>query len=157
MFLRQLPARCSLYGVKKSIYRLPRSLLVVVLRSSRGESILRRDVEKRDVDVPRDRENDSGRENERIKEKGENQKRRTKAWAVLRVCICRCLHTCVCETLQKVLAHTLYEARYAEPEVTCDLEIFAGYVIANYRADPVVNREAFFASFTYSEVSATPV
>lgn len=140
MFPRQLPARCSLYGVEKSIYRLPRSLLVVVLRSSRGESILRRDVEKRDVDVPRDRENDSGKENERIKENGESRKRRTKGW---RLCICICACVCVCVgvyvALRKVLTHTLYEARYAEPEVTCDLEIFAGYVIANYRANPVVN------------------
>lgn len=51
----------------------------------------------------------------------------------------------------------LYEARYAKPEVTCDLEIFAGYVIANYQADPVVNRAVFFATFTYSKVETIPV
>lgn len=80
----------------------------VVPRSSRGESILQRDVEKRDVDVPRDRENDSGRENERTKKNGESQKRRTKEWATLCVCICRYLHTCVCVcALQKVLAHSI--------------------------------------------------
>lgn len=65
----QPPARCSLYSAEKSIYRLLRSLLVVVLRSSRGESILQRDVEKRDVDIPRDRESDSAREDENKEER----------------------------------------------------------------------------------------
>lgn len=105
MFPRQPPARCSLYGVEKSIYRLPRSLLVVVPRSSRGESILRRDVEKRDVDVPRDRENDSGRENERTKEKGESEEKDERVVG-LRICtylqslrVCRvCVCVCVCIT-----------------------------------------------------------
>lgn len=69
MFPNQPPTRCSLYGFEKSIYRSPRSLLVVVLRSSRGESILQRDVEKRDVDTPRDREY----------EKGEREQRRSEA------------------------------------------------------------------------------
>lgn len=99
MFPRQPPARCSLYGVEKSIYRLPRSLLVVVPRSSRGESILRRDVEKRDVDVPRDRENDSGRENERTKEKGESEGKdeRVVGYASVRICrVCACVCVCVC-------------------------------------------------------------
>jgi len=76
------------------------------------------------------------------------------ARARARACVCVCV--CVC-ALQKVLAHMLHEARYAEPEVTCDLEIFAGYVIANYQADPVVNRVAFFATFTYSKVGAIPM
>lgn len=74
----QPPARCSLYDVEKSIYRSPRSLLVVVLKSSRGESILQRDVEKRDVDIPRDRESDSGRENAGTKKKRGNYRERVR-------------------------------------------------------------------------------
>jgi len=141
MFPRQPPARCSLYSVEKSIYRLPRSLLVVVLRSSRGESILRCDVEKRDVDVARDRENDSGKD-ERIKEKGESEEKDERVGYVMHLCL---MSTYVCEcTLQK--AHTLYEARYVEPKMTYDLEIFADYVITNYR----MSLTAFFAFFAMS-------
>lgn len=36
--------------------------------------------------------------------------------------------------------HTPYEARFAETKMTCDLEIFAAYVIANYRLDLACNR-----------------
>lgn len=75
---------------------------------------MRRDVEKRDVDVPRDRENDSGRENERTKEKGESEGKdeRVVGYASVRICrVCACVaYVCVCVyALQKVLAHTLYK------------------------------------------------
>lgn len=87
-------SQCSLYSVEKSIYRLPRSLLAVVLRSSRGESILQRDVEKRDVDIPRDRESDSGGETARIKKKrgnwavGERDTRVRNLAACVNLCTC---------------------------------------------------------------------
>lgn len=52
------------------------------------------------------------------------------------------LYTYMCECIVKgTSAYTPYEARYAETEMTCDLEIFAAYVIANYRPDLVCNRD----------------
>jgi len=136
MFPRQPPARCSLYSVEKSIYRLPRSLLVVVPRASRGESILRHDVEKRDVDVPRDRENDSGKD-ERIKEKGESEEKDERVDYVMRLCL---MSTWVNVRYKRYWrTHYIKACYYVEPEVTYDLEIFAGYVITNQRTNPVVN------------------
>lgn len=44
-----------------------------MLRSNRRESILQRDVKKQDVDIPRDRKNDSEKENEN-KEEGKQLK-----------------------------------------------------------------------------------
>lgn len=139
MFPRQPPARCSLYGVEKSIYRLLRSLLVVVLRSSRGESILRRDVEKRDVDVPRDRENDSGRMGEqRRKEKARREGKSVLCYESVSVDVRICEYVCVRIPYKRYWR--MHDMKGATTEVICDLEKFAVYVVVNYRVDPVVNR-----------------
>ena len=59
---------------RRKIYLLFASLLVLVLKSNRGESILRRDVEKRDVDnTVRPRE----------QRRKESQKKKMKEWAML--------------------------------------------------------------------------
>lgn len=60
--------RISMFSLWRRKIYLPFASLAFACRAEvepRGESILRRDVEKRDVDAPRNRENDSGRENQR--------------------------------------------------------------------------------------------
>lgn len=74
----QPPARCTLYDVKKSIYRSLRSLAVVVLRSNPRESILQRDAKNQDVDIPRDRENGSEKENENKEEEEQVKEKNAK-------------------------------------------------------------------------------